>query len=73
MKKLSAIYRLWRVDVICLITILTFLLAISDSENIMVFFLTKLLAIFLVFIDIALSIHWNTMGYFKGINKLLDD
>ena len=58
MKYLSILLN-WRIDVITILAALTLMLAMCDGENILVVFITKVLAVILGYVTLKLAKRWE--------------
>ena len=69
----KSIYLNWRFHVLFLLAMVTIFLLFSDSEDITIFFVSKLIGAVLGYISFQLFKHWNKNGKLNGIRELIEE
>lgn len=69
----KSIYLNWRFHVLSLLGMVTIFLLFSDSEDLMIFFISKLIGAVLVCISFQLFKHWNKNKKLNGIRELIEE
>jgi len=69
----KSIYLNWRFHVLFLLAMVTIFLLFSDSEDLMIFFISKLIGAVLGYISFQLIKHWNKNEKLNGIRELIEE
>lgn len=69
----KSIYLNWRFHVLFLLAMVTIFLLFSDSEDIIKFFVSKLIGAILGYISFQLFKHWNKIEKLNGIMELIEE
>lgn len=69
----KSIYLNWRFHVLFLLAMVTIFLLFSDSEDITIFFVSKLIGAILGYISFQLFKHWNKNEKLNGIMELIEE
>lgn len=69
----KSIYLNWRFHVLFLLGMVTIFLLFSDSEDITIFFVSKLIGAVLGYISFQLSKHWNKNEKLNGVRELIEE
>jgi len=69
----KSIYLNWRFHVLFLLAMVTIFLLFSDSEDITIFFVSKLIGAILGYISFQLFKHWNKNEKLNGIRELIEE
>ena len=69
----KSIYLNWRFHVLFLLAMVTIFLLFSDSEDIIIFFVSKLIGAILGYISFQLFKHWNKNEKLNGIMELIEE
>lgn len=69
----KSIYLNWRLHVLFLLGMVTIFLLFSDSEDITIFFVSKLIGAVLGYISFQLFKHWNKNEKLNGIRELIEE
>lgn len=69
----KSIYLNWRFHVLFLLAMVTIFLLFSDSEDIIIFFVSKLIGAVLGYISFQLFKHWNKNEKLNGIRELIEE
>lgn len=69
----KSIYLNWRFHVLFLLAMVTIFLLFSDSEDLMIFFVSKLIGAILGYISFQLFKHWNKNEKLNGIMELIEE
>ena len=69
----KSIYLNWRSHVLFLLAMVTIFLLFSDSEDITIFFVSKLIGAVLGYISFQLFKHWNKNEKLNGIRELIEE
>ena len=69
----KSIYLNWRFHVLSLLGIVTIFLLFSDSEDITIFFVSKLIGAILGYISFQLFKYWNKNEKLNGIMELIEE
>ena len=68
----KSIYLNWRFHVLFLLAMVTIFLLFSDSEDITIFFVSKLIGAILGYISFQLFKYWNKNEKLNGIMELIE-
>lgn len=69
----KSIYLNWRSHVLFLLAMVTIFLLFSDSEDLMIFFISKLIGAVLGYISFQLIKYWNKNEKLNGIMELIEE
>ena len=69
----KSIYLNWRFHVLFLLAMVTIFLLFSDSEDIIIFFVSKLIGAILGYISFQLFKYWNKIEKLNGIMELIEE
>lgn len=69
----KSIYLNWRFHVLFLLAMVTIFLLFSDSEDLMIFFISKLIGAILGYISFQLFKYWNKNEKINGIMELIEE
>lgn len=69
----KSIYLNWRFHVLFLLAMVTIFLLLSDSENITILFVSKLIGAVLGYISFQLFKHWNKNEKLNGVRELIEE
>ena len=69
----KSIYLNWRFHVLFLLAMVTIFLLFSDSEDITIFFVSKLIGAILGYISFQLFKYWNKIEKLNGIMELIEE
>lgn len=69
----KSIYLNWRFHVLFLLAMVTIFLLFSDSEDLMIFFISKLIGAVLGYISFQLFKYWNKNERLNGIMELIEE
>ena len=69
----KSIYLNWRFHVLFLLAMITIFLLFSDSEDLMIFFISKLIGAVLGYISFQLFKYWNKNEKLNGIRELVEE
>jgi len=69
----KSIYLNWRFHVLFLLAMVTIFLLFSDSEDLMIFFISKLIGAVLGYISFQLFKYWNKNEKLNGIRELIEE
>lgn len=69
----KSIYLNWRFHVLFLLAMVTIFLLFSDSEDITIFFASKLIGAILGYISFQLFKYWNKNEKLNGIMELIEE
>ena len=69
----KSIYLNWRFHVLFLLAMVTIFLLFSDSEDITIFFVSKLIGAVLGYISFQLIKYWNKNEKINGIMELIEE
>lgn len=69
----KSIYLNWRFHVLFLLAMVTIFLLFSDSEDLMIFFISKLIGAVIGNISFQLFKHWNKNEKLNGIRELIEE
>lgn len=69
----KSIYLNWRFHVLFLLGMVTIFLLFSDSEDLMIFFISKLIGAVLCYISFQLIKYWNKNEKINGIMELIEE
>ena len=69
----KSIYLNWRFHVLSLLGMVTIFLLFSDSEDLMIFFISKLIGAVIGYISFQLFKHWNKNEKLNGIRELVEE
>lgn len=69
----KSIYLNWRFHVLFLLAMVTIFLLLSDSEDLMIFFISKLIGAVLGYISFQLIKYWNKNEKINGIMELIEE
>lgn len=69
----KSIYLNWRFHVLFLLGMVTIFLLFSDSEDLMIFFISKLIGAILGYISFQLIKYWNKNEKINGIRELIEE
>lgn len=69
----KSIYLNWRFHVLFLLAMVTIFLLFSDSEDLMIFFISKLIGAVLGYISFQLFKYWNKNEKLNGIRELVEE
>jgi len=69
----KSIYLNWRFHVLFLLAMITIFLLFSDSEDITIFFVSKLIGAVLGYISFQLFKHWNKNEKLNGVRELIEE
>ena len=69
----KSIYLNWRFHVLFLLAMVTIFLLFSDSEDITIFFVSKLIGTVLGYISFQLFKHWNKNEKLNGVRELIEE
>lgn len=69
----KSIYLNWRFHVLFLLAMVTIFLLFSDSEDLMIFFISKLIGAVLGYISFQLIKYWNKNEEINGIMELIEE
>ncbi len=69
----KSIYLNWRFHVLFLLGMVTIFLLFSDSEDLMIFFISKLIGAVLGYISFQLIKYWNKNEKINGIRELIEE
>ena len=69
----KSIYLNWRFHVLFLLGMVTIFLLFSDSEDLMIFFISKLIGVVLGYISFQLFKYWNKNEKLNGIRELVEE
>lgn len=69
----KSIYLNWRFHVLFLLGMVTIFLLFSDSEDLMIFFISKLIGAVLGYISFQLIKYWNKNEKLNGIRELIEE
>lgn len=69
----KSIYLNWRFHVLFILAMVTIFLLFSDSEDITIFFVSKLIGAVLGYISFQLFKHWNKNEKLNGIRELIEE
>ena len=69
----KSIYLNWRFHVLFLLAMVTIFLLFSDSEDIIIFFVSKLIGAILGYISFQLFKHWNKNEKLNGIMEFIEE
>lgn len=69
----KSIYLNWRFHVLFLLGMVAIFLLFSDSEDITIFFVSKLIGAVLGYISFQLFKHWNKNEKLNGIRELIEE
>ncbi len=69
----KSIYLNWRFHVLFLLAMVIIFLLLSDSEDLMIFFISKLIGAVLGYISFQLIKYWNKNEKINGIMELIEE
>lgn len=69
----KSIYLNWRFYALSILAMVTIFLLFSDSEDITIFFVSKLIGAVLGYISFQLFKHWNKNEKLNGIRELIEE
>lgn len=69
----KSIYLNWRFHVLFLLGMVTIFLLFSDSEDLMIFFISKLIGAVLGYISFQLIKYWNKNEKINGFMELIEE
>ena len=69
----KSIYLNWRFHVLFLLGMVTIFLLFADSEDLMIFFISKLIGAVLGYISFQLFKYWNKNEKLNGIRELVEE
>lgn len=69
----KSIYLNWRFHVLFLLAMVTIFLLFSDSEDITIFFVSKLIGAILGYISFQLIKYWNKNKKLNGFMELIEE
>ena len=69
----KSIYLNWRFHVLFLLGMVTIFLLFSDSEDLMIFFISKLIGAVLGYISFQLFKHWNKNEKLNCVRELIEE
>lgn len=69
----KSIYLNWRFHVLFLLAMVTIFLLFSDSEDLMIFFISKLIGAVLGYFSFQLIKYWNKNEKLNGIMELIEE
>ena len=69
----KSIYLNWRFHVLFLLAMVIIFLLLSYSEDLMIFFINKLIGAVLGYISFQLFKHWNKNEKLNGIRELIEE
>lgn len=69
----KSIYLNWRFHVLFLLAMVTIFLLFSDSEDITIFFVSKLIGAILGYISFQLIKYWNKNEKLNGFMELIEE
>lgn len=69
----KSIYLNWRFHVLFLLGMVTIFLLFSDSEDLMIFFISKLIGAVLGYISFQLFKYWNKNEKLNAIRELVEE
>ena len=69
----KSIYLNWRFHVLFLLAMINIFLLFSDSEDLMIFFISKLIGAVLGYISFQLFKYWNKNEKLNGIRELVEE
>lgn len=69
----KSIYLNWRFHVLFLLAMVTIFLLLSDSEDLMIFFISKLIGAVLGYISFQLFKYWNKNEKLNGFMELIEE
>jgi hypothetical protein len=69
----KSIYLNWRFHVLFLLAMVTIFLLFSDSEDLMIFFISRLIGAVLGYISFQLFKYWNKNEKLNGIRELVEE
>lgn len=73
MDKFFKAYLNWRINVLSILSIIVMILIISDSENVLVFALTKISGFILGYLTFILGKYWDSKGKINELTEIAKD
>lgn len=73
MDKFFKAYLNWRINVLSILSIIVMIFIISDSENVLVFALTKISGFVLGYLTFILGKYWDSKGKINELTEIAKD
>lgn len=73
MDKFFKAYLNWRINVLSILSIIVMIFIISDSENVLVFALTKISGFILGYLTFILGKYWDSKGKINELTEIAKD
>lgn len=73
MDKFFKAYLNWRINVLSILSIIVMIFIISDSENVLVFALTKISGFILGYLTFILGKYWDSKGKINELTELANE